>query len=639
VHAVPTATITSHTDGSVYAFGSNVSITMSALAQVGSLSSYSLNAFKPFQAQSTTNILTSNTSTYTWSAPAPGNYTLYVKATDSGNVIGYSNPVHIIVKPNLTAAVGATAEYWEDNEQQWLPDSLTGYVSQLQILPNFINDKPDTVNYPVTNLATTSPSRNCGIRLHGYIQPPGTGTGTYSFSISSSAYAALWLTSDSANPGNVAEKQLIAVNDAPSAVGVWTTANTSGSITLTGGLNYYFEALQAYDENGINPHVEVAWQSPTISQEIIPNSYIFPYDPSVPETQAPPAAGTFYPEADAYVRGGGSPNTNYGLLSYLYASGPNAAPGKNMNTFARYNLSSLTGTITKATLYMYVDSTVPGDSNLLEAAVQPAGDLWTENGVTSVNQPALNASATAGPWTPVAGQWMSQDVTALVQSEYATDPNKRFSFGIIHNSTGTTTGYTIYSSKEDIQANWPYLVVNSSSAPPVTMNNYTFVSNSIASSDTDANSTASNFLNGTGYTNTGFGTDQILVNGPGVSGNTAAQNYAAGQYFYFTTAPVSGKTLHMNNFSVTVSRRESSPNLCTVYALPTGGPASGQLQTLLSDVTFGGDTNTVFTSDLSGPDFQGLSSISFYILFDGANQGLSTAKDLVGPASVTGAAY
>jgi hypothetical protein len=467
VNAVPVASITNITDGQVFTAGSNIPISVTASAGAGTLANYEVEYVAPLQAQNVVNNLGSNMPTVTWTTPPAGNYTLYVKATE--NVVigtktvpinGYSNPIHIIVKPNLTTPGTALREYWEANGQQGVPDSFSGFVSQLEIFPNFINDLPDLLTYP-TSASATATGRNLGMRIHGYIQPPT--TGNYTFSISSSESSALWMTTDSANPGNVAEKQMVAINDVPSAANVWTAANTSPTIALTAGKNYYFEAVQAYSNNSLAPHVEVAWTGPSIAQEVIPGANLLPSDPTISEPAPAPPAGTIYPEADSFVRAGGTINDNYGSESTVNVSGKNAAnnPAKlagQMFGYTRYNLSNLSGTITSATLWMYVDWTVAGSSDTIYPAIQPGGDSWTEDGLTFANSPGFSTATSAGPWTPVEGQWVQQDVTALVQSAYANDPNKRFSFAI--SDTGTSlTGSTVYSSKEDVQTYWPHLVV------------------------------------------------------------------------------------------------------------------------------------------------------------------------------------
>jgi hypothetical protein len=173
---------------------------------------------------------------------------------------------------------------------------------------------------------------------------------------------------------------------------------------------------------------------------------------------------------------------------------------------------------------------------------------------------------------------------------------------------------------------------------PVALANYAFASSTV-STDTDANSTASNFLAGSGYTDTVLTAghqDQVV--GPGVANDTAAQDYAAGQYFHFSITPNTGKLLDLSALNITVQRSQSSPPACTVYAVPTGGPANGQLLLVLDNVVVNGNTNTAYIGDLTGAEYQGISGVNFYVIFDGANQGSTSAKDDIGPVSVTGMA-
>lgn len=176
---------------------------------------------------------------------------------------------------------------------------------------------------------------------------------------------------------------------------------------------------------------------------------------------------------------------------------------------------------------------------------------------------------------------------------------------------------------------------------PEEMCDYTFASSSRTSTNTNTNVTASNFLNGSGYTtsNTTFTPTQIQIHAAGVSGDTAAQDYAASQYFYYTVTANSGKKLYLASLDITVQRSQSSPDFCTVYAIPNGGPSSGQLLTVLDNVTVVGNTNTLYEGDLTGADFQGINSVTVYVIFDGANQGVSTAIDDLGPVTMWGMAH
>jgi hypothetical protein len=173
--------------------------------------------------------------------------------------------------------------------------------------------------------------------------------------------------------------------------------------------------------------------------------------------------------------------------------------------------------------------------------------------------------------------------------------------------------------------------------PISTLADYTFAGSSLASSDADANSDAGSFASGTGYTQTGFGTNLREITGAGIANSpveTAAQDYAAGQYFDFTLTAHSGKLLYLSQANISTTRGQSSPGNYTLYAIPTGGPNNGQLLTVMDDVLVNGDQ----IGDLTGPEYQGVSAVKFFIVFDGANQGLASAHDYVGPVLVTGTA-
>lgn len=143
--------------------------------------------------------------------------------------------------------------------------------------------------------------------------------------------------------------------------------------------------------------------------------------------------------------------------------------------------------------------------------------------------------------------------------------------------------------------------------------------NTLVSSDTDADSLASSFSNGAGYTTTSFDNNRRKVSGAGVSGNTAAQDLAAGEFFYFTVDAAVGKKLDMTSLSLSASRAGSSPDRLTVYAIAdTGSPV-----TILNNASLGTINPTIDLSDASthGGAFQDLTSIEFRFVFHGNNQG------------------
>lgn len=155
--------------------------------------------------------------------------------------------------------------------------------------------------------------------------------------------------------------------------------------------------------------------------------------------------------------------------------------------------------------------------------------------------------------------------------------------------------------------------------------NYTFASSSLASSDTDANSTAASFTHGSGYTTVGFGTGVRTVSGAGVTNYTAAQNLAAGEYFAFTLTRNGSNKLYPMTVGFGANRASSSPDRVSVYGIPTGGSNNGQTLLLLDSAVVNTVTETHLVG-LLGAAWQGVTAIEFRIVFHGASQGLGTNR-------------
>ncbi len=174
---------------------------------------------------------------------------------------------------------------------------------------------------------------------------------------------------------------------------------------------------------------------------------------------------------------------------------------------------------------------------------------------------------------------------------------------------------------------------------PVTVASYSFSNSSLASSDPDPDTVSSDFANGSGYTNTSFagGSVNRQVNGAGVSGNTAVQNGAAGEFFKFTVSPVGSNDLYLDSGKLKISRGQSSPQLLTVFAIPNGGPQHGQLLTVLSDHPVQ-SPQTWADLDFTQAAFQAINSAEIRVVFHGGHQGVSTAWNRVDDVSIIGGA-
>ena len=143
--------------------------------------------------------------------------------------------------------------------------------------------------------------------------------------------------------------------------------------------------------------------------------------------------------ADAYVAAD-KPTTNYGKSTALRQDG-----NPIMRTYLRFDLSGISGTITRATLKL-----LPNASHAAGiAAHRGTVNTWSETGITYQNAPPYDASTVGSSGSLVSGAWTSMDVTAAVNGATLT---------LVLTTTSSTQ--TNLSSRET--ANPPVLVVESS---------------------------------------------------------------------------------------------------------------------------------------------------------------------------------
>ncbi|HLF41226.1 MAG TPA: DNRLRE domain-containing protein, partial [Acidimicrobiia bacterium] len=155
---------------------------------------------------------------------------------------------------------------------------------------------------------------------------------------------------------------------------------------------------------------------------------------------------TYNADADARVEQS-NPSTNYGTSGTLTVDG-----NPVVESYVRFGVSGLSGTVTKATLRLYVTN---GSSD--GPAAFPAGSSWSESSVTWSNRPARTGPA-AGDLGAVGNRrWVTIDVTPLVQGDGA----------VTFNLAGTDGDGTEFSSRE-AKKNRPRLVVETggTSEPP-----------------------------------------------------------------------------------------------------------------------------------------------------------------------------
>jgi hypothetical protein len=125
------------------------------------------------------------------------------------------------------------------------------------------------------------------------------------------------------------------------------------------------------------------------------------------------------PIADAYVRDGTSANTNFGTATTLLVKNTSTL-GNNRRTFLRFDITSVPGGVSKATLRLFGNHTT---GTTLDSAFAVANSTWTETGITWNNQPATGAKQGASVSITTTAMYYEFDVTAFVQSQRAAGVN------------------------------------------------------------------------------------------------------------------------------------------------------------------------------------------------------------------------
>lgn len=148
-------------------------------------------------------------------------------------------------------------------------------------------------------------------------------------------------------------------------------------------------------------------------------------------TSAGGAGGTLTIDAieDSYVYDDNPSSTN---------NGPNISVQRdNYITYLKFDLSSVPGTITDATLYLYEDhQSGTGDTDI--QALQVSNDGWSENSITWNNAPSTGSVVDSTPVDDSDNTWFSWDVTSYAESEHSgdgtlsiamrTDPSSNFNW-------------------------------------------------------------------------------------------------------------------------------------------------------------------------------------------------------------------
>jgi PKD repeat protein len=159
-----------------------------------------------------------------------------------------------------------------------------------------------------------------------------------------------------------------------------------------------------------------------------------------PAPPLPSSASTvFHPVADGYAKSDAA-TTNYGKSSRLRIDGIPA-----INSFLRFDIIGLTGTVISAKLRLYVV-----DAGTNAGAVYPVSPLWVEaglGGLTWANAPALVGTPLPGGGAAPLNTWVEFDVSGAVAA------NGPVAFAV----KGLTPDTVYYSSREGMTK--PELVI------------------------------------------------------------------------------------------------------------------------------------------------------------------------------------
>jgi chitodextrinase len=160
-------------------------------------------------------------------------------------------------------------------------------------------------------------------------------------------------------------------------------------------------------------------------------------------TPAHAATTPFAPTMDARVKEA-TPTTNYGTGTTLQVD---AGSGVRVNTYLRFNVTGLSGTVQSATLRLMSNS--DGTSFAPSVYAVAPSPTWNETEITWANQPGSTGPASGGGIAIPPNTWAEWDVKALVTG------NGTYNFVLI---TPNTDG-VYFISREGATASRPQLVV------------------------------------------------------------------------------------------------------------------------------------------------------------------------------------
>lgn len=223
-------------------------------------------------------------------------------------------------------------------------------------LPDFETTFPTSSgNSTYFDLSLSSVNDYFGFRFKGYILVPT--DGIYTFYTSSDDGSNLYI-------GNT----LVVNND-----GAHAAQEMSGQIGLKAGLHSIY--VDYFDRAG-QEILEVMYEGPGISKQLIPASVLFRADPTV----------VLNPVADAYIRSGIEENTNFGTNGKLIIK-KGYGNGK-YESCLRFDISAIPTNVIAAKLRLFGSINNNSVATIPVAVFNVPDNSWQETTITFANKPA-----------------------------------------------------------------------------------------------------------------------------------------------------------------------------------------------------------------------------------------------------------
>ena len=169
-------------------------------------------------------------------------------------------------------------------------------------------------------------------------------------------------------------------------------------------------------------------------------------------------------QQDAYVRDGTNAGIAHGstdAANLITKVAPAGQLNNNRETYLTFDLSSVSGPVTAATLKIFGHTESSSDANVGVGAYAVSNTTWTESAITWNNKPASASSAlTTATVTDATGRYYNWNIASYIQSEIAAGRTK---VSFVLKNQQSTSGRLIWNSKET-GSNAPQLTITTSTA-------------------------------------------------------------------------------------------------------------------------------------------------------------------------------